>query len=193
MDNNTPLNNSYEQTLNNPTPQALPKTQSRIRPAVVGVIGAAAGLVIGAAAIYGIIKLTEPTTCPACNCPNTSSQVDGLDYSFLKLEASDINIIYSPLSIKNGLALLKAGANGNTKTEIESVLGSEEIPKYQNIPDKLSLANAVFIRDTFKDKVLPTYTETVQNRMNNVMKEKLFVNGTKTLEIAKSIIEMISF
>ena len=30
-----------------------------------------------------------------------------------------------------------------------------------------------------------TYTETVQNRMNNVMKEKLFVNGTKTLEIAK--------
>ena len=30
-----------------------------------------------------------------------------------------------------------------------------------------------------------TYTETVKNRMNNVMKEKLFVNGTKTLEIAK--------
>lgn len=166
MNNNTLLDNTYEQPLNNPTLQTPPKTHGRIRPAVAGAVGALAGLIVGAAGIYGIIKMTEqPPTCPGCKCPRVTSGISDLDYSFLKLESSDSNIIYSPLSIKNGLVLLDAGANGNTKTEIENVLGNEEIPKYQNIPEKLSLANAVFIKDTFKDKVLPTYTDMVQNNL----------------------------
>ena len=148
------------------------KPKKHLSPAVAGTIGAVAGLAIGAAGIYGIIKLTEepePCTCPDCVSvrPRTSKGQDIINYEFLSLESSTDNVIYSPLSIRHGLSLLNAGANGTTKTEIESVLGDAEVAKYQNIPDTLSLANAVFIRDTFKDKVLPTYTETVQNNLGS--------------------------
>ena len=164
-------------SINNTTPSITPKTNGRVRPATAGAIGAIAGLIVGAAGIYGIIKMTEqPPVCPDCNCPSPVSQASGLDYSFLKLEAPDSNIIYSPLSIKNGLALLSAGANGKTKTEIENVLGNEEIPEYQDIQDKLSLANAVFIRDNFKEKVLPTYTENIQNNHSGEIFYDSFAN-----------------
>ncbi len=164
-------------SINNTTPSITPKTNGRVRPATASAIGAIAGLIVGAAGIYGIIKMTEkPPVCPECNCPSPVSQASGLDYSFLKLETPDSNIIYSPLSIKNGLALLNAGANGKTKTEIENVLGNEEIPKYQDIQDKLSLANAVFIRDNFKEKVLPTYTENVQNNHSGEIFYDSFAN-----------------
>lgn len=110
------------------------------------------------------------------------------DLNFLKLETNHQNLIYSPLSIRNGLALLSAGANGATKAEIDAVLGDAEIPKYQN-DNKTSLANAIFIRDTFKDKVLSSYTNLIQDKyggevvydnfasnekMNNWVSEKTF-------------------
>lgn len=171
MDNDISINSTTLST----TPKT--KTNGRVRPAAAGAIGAIAGLIVGAVGIYGIIKMTEkPSVCPECNCPSPVSQASGLDYSFLKLETPDSNIIYSPLSIKNGLALLNAGANGKTKTEIENVLGNEEIPKYQDIQDKLSLANAVFIRDNFKEKVLPTYTENVQNNHSGEIFYDSFAN-----------------
>jgi serpin B len=110
------------------------------------------------------------------------------DFNFLKLETNHQNLIYSPLSIRNGLALLSAGANGATKAEIDAVLGDAEIPKYQN-DNKTSLANAIFIRDTFKDKVLSSYTDLIRDKyggeviydnfasnekMNNWVSEKTF-------------------
>ena len=172
MDNNDYIDNSYEQPLNDSTPQASSKAQGRTRPVIAAAAGAVAGLIVGAAGIYGIIKFTEQPedcTCPDCISaqPHKSTGLDIVNYEFLRLESASDNIIYSPLSIRHGLALLSAGANGNTKTEIDNVLGSEEVPKYQDIPDKLSLANAVFVKETFKDKVLPTYTETVQNNLNS--------------------------
>ncbi|MBQ3465107.1 hypothetical protein IJH15_02720 [Candidatus Saccharibacteria bacterium] len=133
----------------------------------VGVICAIIGLLVGAAGVFGLTKLLEkPKDCKECDCPKTAS-TSQIDYSFLQLESASDNIIYSPLSIRNGLSLLSFGANGTTKTEIDNVLGSDELPVYQNIPDKLSLANAVFIRDTFKDYVLPTYTSKVQDELGS--------------------------
>ena len=164
-------NNTYSSQSEVPTVLAT-KSKKQFNPAVAGAIGAVAGLAVGAAGIYGLIKLTEkpqPCTCPDCVSvkPHTSQGLDIVNYEFLRLESDYDNIIYSPLSIQHGLSLLNAGAKGTTKTEIEGVLGDAEVPSYQNIPDTLSLANAVFIRDTFKDKVLPSYTETVQNNLGS--------------------------
>ena len=82
------------------------------------------------------------------------SDYDGsLDFSFLKMEDKKENLIYSPLSVKYALSLLNDGAAGETKEQIETVLDGTELTKYENIEDKLSLANAVFIKNDFKDSV----------------------------------------
>ena len=90
----------------------------------------------------------------------------GFTYSFLDMEnqsAKGKNVIYSPLSIKYALKLLVEGAEGDTKTQIENLIKDEEITKYKNIKDVLSLANAVYIKEDFKDRVLDTYTDTVKD------------------------------
>ena len=121
-------------------------------------------------------------------------------YSFLKLENEDVkneNIIYSPLSIKYALKLLVEGADGNTKAEIEKIIENEGLTKYENIDKKLSLANAVFIRDTYKDRVLDSYVDTVKDKYNSEIKYDSFKNAKnvnkwvedKTFDIIKDFLE----
>lgn len=147
-------------------PQTPPKPH-KCHKCAISIISLIIGIVLGSVGMYAVsyFFLTKPTTCPECDCQQQAgpTALNSLDYDFLKLESASDNIIYSPLSIKNGLALLNAGAAGTTKAEISNVLGDSEIPQYKNIPDTLSLANAVFVRDTFKEQVLPTYTSTVEN------------------------------
>ena len=128
-------------------------------------------ILVGVLGVLFIPKLFEKTNEPSDN-PESPQQnkvggLESIDFDFIKLENNSENIIYSPLSIRNGLALLQSGASGNTKDEIDNLLTDANIPKYQNITDKLSLANAIFIRNTFEDKVLPSYIETVQNNLNS--------------------------
>lgn len=137
------------------------------KPLITGIIGCVIGILLGGAGIFGLIKLLEkPTSCPDCNCPKNISS-SGIDLDFLKLENSGENIIYSPLSIRYGLSLLSAGADGKTAEEINSVLGDAELSTYQNEADVLSLANAVFIRDSFGEYVLPEYVSTVGDKYNS--------------------------
>lgn len=95
---------------------------------------------------------------------NMSSEM--FSYEFLKLEnedASKENIIYSPLSIKYALKLLVEGADGETEKQIRDIIGDGDITTYENQKDILSLANAIYIRESFKDMVLDSYTEKVEN------------------------------
>lgn len=121
-------------------------------------------------------------------------------YSFLKLENEGVkngNIIYSPLSIKYALKLLLEGAEGNTKAEIEKIIENEGLTKYENIDKKLSLANAVFIRDTYKDRVLDSYVDTVKDKYNSEIKFDSFENAKnvnkwvedKTFDIIKDFLK----
>lgn len=145
--------------------------KSSKKPVLTGVICGILGLVIGGAGIFGLMQfLQKPTKseCVECTCPKCpTNNLGDLTTDFLALESQDQNIIYSPLSIRYGLSLLNAGASGTTKSQIQKVLGDEGLPKYENITDTLSLANAVFIRNTYSDKVLPSYLETVKNDYNS--------------------------
>ena len=143
-----------------------PQKPHKCHKCAITIISLIIGIVLGGVGVYALTYfLAKPAPQPECNCPEPApaASLNNLDYDFLKLESASDNIIYSPLSIKNGLALLDAGAASETKAEIDKVLSDTEIPKYQNIPDTLSLANAVFIRDTFQSQVLPTYASTVTN------------------------------
>ena len=188
MDNNTFSNDTVAQPPNNVTPEMSPTPSSTISPAPSKspgpsrlrkqkktlIIWATSIITIILISVLGVVfisKLSEKPNKPSDSPePPQQKEIEGLgniDFDFIKLENNSENIIYSPLSIRNGLALLRSGASGNTKDEIDNLLTDASIPKYQNIPDVLSLANAVFIRDTFKDMVLPSYIEAVQNNYNS--------------------------
>lgn len=93
---------------------------------------------------------------------NDSIDTSNLNFSFIKFENNQTNLIYSPLSIKTALSMLNDGADGKTKEEIEKVLNKTKVYKYSNMDDKFSIANAMFIKNQYKDEVYDSYI----NRLN---------------------------
>ena len=72
------------------------------------------------------------------------------DLAFLKLENDGVNKVYSPLAIKYALAMLNDGTDGDSNGQIKAVIGDYKAKRYTN-SNNLSLANAFFVRDSFKD------------------------------------------
>ena len=89
--------------------------------------------------------------------------IENFDLSFLKLENKETNVLYSPLSIKYALAMLSTGANGNSKAQIDAIIGDYSFKKYIN-SNNMSFANAMFIKDSFKDNVKKDYTDKLSSR-----------------------------
>ena len=118
-------------------------------------------------------------------------------FKFLKMENKKENMIYSPISIKYALKMLNEGANGNTKTQIEKVIGNTNLRKYNNINNVLSLANAIYIKDTYSKYVKSGYKDTLSNKYNAELKYDTFKNAdninnwiaNKTFEQIKNIIQ----
>ena len=86
----------------------------------------------------------------------TGNNIQNFDLAFMKLENKEENKVYSPLSIKYALQMLSEGSDENTKQEIDAVIGDYTSQKYTN-NEHMSFANAMFIRDTFKDAVKESY------------------------------------
>lgn len=105
---------------------------------------------------------------------NSNMQSNFLDTDFslelLKMENKKQNIIYSPLSIRYALQMLDDGANGNTKVQIENVIGNTNIVKYNNINNTLSLANVLFIKDTYSGYVKNEYEKNLIDKYNAEIK-----------------------
>lgn len=95
----------------------------------------------------------------------SGNSLEDFDLSFLQLEANNQNLVYSPLSIKYALAMLSTGAQGETKKQIDAIIGDYKAKKYDNSPN-MSFANAMFIKNTFKDNVLQSYTDGLKNDFN---------------------------
>ena len=87
------------------------------------------------------------------------------DLAFLKIENGEENKIYSPLSIKYALEMLAEGADGDTKAQLDAVIGEYTAKKYVN-SNNMSFANALFIRNSFKDSVKEDYISNLKNVYN---------------------------
>ncbi len=110
--------------------------------------------------------------------PNEQILESDFSLRFLKLENKKQNMVYSPLSIKYALNMLNEGAGGNTKTQIENVLGDLNLTKYNTIDEVLSLANSVYIRDTFAEYVKEDYRKTITEKYNAEVNYDSFSNAT---------------
>lgn len=91
--------------------------------------------------------------------------LEDFDLRFLQLENEAKNKIYSPLSIKYALAMLQEGASGDTKEQITNLIGDYKPKAYPN-SDHMSFANAMFIRNIFKDQVREEYTKNLKDKYN---------------------------
>ncbi len=128
-----------------------------------------------------------------------NNEVSNFDIAFLKVENGKENKIYSPLSIKYTLKMLEEGANGTTKQQISNVLGNYVVTKYASNKN-MSLANALFVRDTFKDGIKQSYIDNLKNKYNAEVVYDAFASvknindwvKNKTLNIIPEILDEIS-
>lgn len=101
---------------------------------------------------------------PSANIEPVS--LDDFELKFLQLEkANDKNIVYSPLSIKYALGMLSDATSGESKEQIDQLMGDLDITKYNN-NGKQSLANAMFVRDTRKDEIRESYVQAIEQKYN---------------------------
>lgn len=110
------------------------------------------------------------------NLDNVYSSSD-FDFEFLKMENKKENMIYSPLSIRYALQMLKEGATGNTKAQIEKVIGNTDLKKHDNITDVLSLANALYIRESYSNSIKDEYKNKMINNYSADVKYDAFENA----------------
>ena len=157
---------------------------------ILGIVLIALTVIIG----YKLMIKNKPE--PIVKKPNVKVNTTDLDINFLKLENKQKNIIYSPLSIKYALSMLKEGATDNTLKEIEEALGNTTLPTYKNIDEVLSLANAIFIRESFKNEIKDEYTNILNEKYNAEIKYDKFQNASnvnnwiedKTFKIIQNVI-----
>lgn len=125
--------------------------------------------------------------------------VSNFDLSFLKLENQKENKVYSPLSIKYALKMLEDGTTGDSKSQISKVVGNTSLTKY-NSNNNMSLANALFIRDSFENGIKQNYINTLKTKYNAEVMFDPFstpqnVNSwvsNKTLKLVDNMVENIN-
>jgi len=129
----------------------------------------------------------------------SSNTLEAFDLYFLQLENGKENKIYSPLSIKYALAMLKLGADGESKEQIENIIGDYKAKKYVNSMN-MSFANALFIKDTYKDSINENYKNSLITKYNAEVNVDSFTTpntvnswvSDKTLGLINNLFEDIS-
>lgn len=99
------------------------------------------------------------------------------NYSFLQLETKKNNLVYSPLSIKYALNMLREGADGSSKEEIDALLKGLTLTAYKSHDKNISFANGLFIRDSYKEYVKDSYIDTLKNKYDAEVKYDSFKNA----------------
>ncbi len=115
---------------------------------------------------------------------------------FLQMEDTKENMVYSPLSIKYALKMLEEGAQGTTKQQISNVLKDLELTTYENVDKVLSLANKIYIKNTYQEVVKNNYLDILKNKYKAEIGMEDFTNvfpindwiENKTLGLIKNML-----
>ena len=101
------------------------------------------------------------------------------------------NYLVSPYSIEIALNMVKEGSNGKTKEELNKVLPKRTI-SYLTAKDRIGVANAIFLRDKYKDCIEPNFMNRLkENYHAEVMVDK-FTTPNKINEwVNKNTYKMI--
>ena len=109
--------------------------------------------------------------------PTRKVDKDDMAFAFLKLENDGTNKMYSPLSIRMALQLLAEGAEGESRQQLDTLLGEYNTNKYVPIEGHLGFGNSLFIRDTYYDKVENDYINLVKEKYGSEVIKDEFANA----------------
>ena len=126
-------------------------------------------ILIGSVFLYLDIKNMKKTNP---NNSNSKPEYDGtynLDLIKRVNTTQEGNYLIRPYSIEIALNMLKDGANGQTKEQIEKVVGTREIPVF-NVKDRISVTNGAFIKEDYKNYIKESY----YNKLKNYDAELIF-------------------
>lgn len=76
------------------------------------------------------------------------------------------NYLLSPYNIEIALNMLREGADGKTREELDKVLGNRTINDV-SIKDKVDVANAIFVKDIYKNDVKTDFYNTLNNKYHS--------------------------
>ncbi|MBQ7652177.1 MAG: sulfatase-like hydrolase/transferase [Victivallales bacterium] len=87
------------------------------------------------------------------------------DYKLIKQidKKYEKNYLISPLSIGYAVSILGDGADGTTHAQIKNYLGNFKTLKDVNVKNKISISNALFIKNQYKNDISNTYTTNTKN------------------------------
>ncbi len=161
------------------------------------------GILIGSSFLIGKKEVEEPTTKKMKKKANeyysdyriSGNSLDAFDFAFLQLENSKKNMVYSPLSIKYALEMLAAGTDGDSKAQIEAILGDYSAKSYPNT-EHMSFANAVFVRNTFQNNFKESYINDMKSSFGaevffDEFKNASTINewvGNKTFQLIRNLV-----
>ena len=111
------------------------------------------------------IKTNTTETKQAFKYALKSNSLEDFDLRFLQLENEKVNKIYSPLSIKYTLGMLNEGTEGTSKEQISNLIGEYKSTKYVN-NENMSFANALFVRDTYKESIKEDFVNNLRDKYN---------------------------
>ena len=121
--------------------------------------------------ISAVNKVLEDTVVEKPETPVEKTEkvsdenIYSMDFNFLKAKNEEENKIYSPLSIRYALNMLKDGSKGTTKDQITNLITDRALTKY-NSNANLSLANALFVRDTYENSISKDYIKLLNDNYN---------------------------
>ena len=182
VEENTINNNAEEvkeeqpQEFNNDTVEEIKHEQKEIKPKkknksklIIPIIITLIILILAAICVPVILKdkkdsgKTITPTKKSSEYTMKGNSLEDFDLFFLKQENQEENKIYSPLSIKYALAMLADASAGESKDQITSIIGDYKSKKYTN-SEHLSLANAFFVKNSFKSNIKKEYNDLVSKK-----------------------------
>lgn len=164
------------------------------------IIGSVVALLIIGCGIISYLCLSKSTTTKTKKLYSpyelSGNNLEKFDLQFLKLENEEKNKAYSPLSIKYALEMLGEGADGSSKEQLDSVIGKYKSKKYENNKN-MSLANAFFVKNDYKDKINKEYVDNLKSKYNAEVIYDEFKNAKalnnwvsdKTFKLIKNMVD----
>lgn len=120
--------------------------------------------------VFGVVsyKIYKKNIDNKINVIPFNNSDNSFDYNIIHLiSENETNQLISPYSIAYALSILNEGAKGNTKDQINKVIYNYHLNNNLNIKNKIGIANALFIKDKYKNNINNEFITTIKNKYNS--------------------------